>query len=696
MQPKVHELGDCRFELLSRACGDREEFLGLGTIWIGQTQVRCGRLPLAPETQTFPDGLLFDRLWLIGVEEQPEQIRIRLSVSFRQNFSALMRDHSFDPIHDSSDWHIAPDIIEETLDLVLRLANDEFNGVAFTGFSYHYEYSGQHTPLFTLLDKASWELDGDIEGATAVSQSSCSAPVATFETDTVWSTEGVIFFDDRARRENPVMTHNLPRWASHGSFDFQYKGDATLIGVFERVELIRSLLKREAGKAELKCFDKHLFDQALQVSTSPKKILLNTQPKTNIDQHNLWTWIQDEVYERARGEFGLNEEPIMPRLSQNFWVGFSVWDYNRDLLPAAINLGIRQVFVDNLNHSDLTCGHPTPSGGNMCCGHEYELAPLLGGAEGVRSLVAGCREHDIEPFAWTNNAQSYDSPLQRDDKRAHWFVKMEDSRLKYGGAYSNLMSIFSFKQKEACQYWVDSLKKIRTESGLSGYLFDSFYNLGFMPIDYGGMAPKTQWRELLSALKELQEADVHFLIESFGPFGQVQHGCPQSYNFETLFACYKIGLGSGYTTVPGGEVAQARAEEATQLYRVLAHMTTPPIPLFVDGERIDRLWSKAHKQALADYHANLPFMHRRYLQEDGAGVLWHDRDEKFATLWNFKDRVVRLDELITDVTLGERLQQAGEYSLSACHTYRIEVQESKVLPRTVVQNAPVAVKTSIS
>jgi hypothetical protein len=35
--------------------------------------------------------------------------------------------------------------------------------------------------------------------------------------------------------ESPVMTHNLPRWASHGAFDFQFKGDRTLIGVFERV-----------------------------------------------------------------------------------------------------------------------------------------------------------------------------------------------------------------------------------------------------------------------------------------------------------------------------------------------------------------------------------------------------------------------------------------------------------------------------
>ena len=41
---------------------------------------------------------------------------------------------------------------------------------------------------------ASWELDGDITGATAYSQSSCSPPVAHFARDTAWTTEGVLYF----------------------------------------------------------------------------------------------------------------------------------------------------------------------------------------------------------------------------------------------------------------------------------------------------------------------------------------------------------------------------------------------------------------------------------------------------------------------------------------------------------------------
>jgi hypothetical protein len=327
------------------------------------------------------------------------------------------------------------------------------------------------------------EIDGDINGAGVISQSSCSSPVATFnKSDVAWTTEGVIHWTDANSMANPVMTHNLPRWASHGSFDFQFKGDKTLIGVFERVDLIRSILRREANKPELKTFDKHIFDHATSYATSPKKILLNTQKKSIVGQRNAWSWIFEEVHDRARGEFGLKLEPMLPRLAINFWHSFTVDSYYRDLVPACASLGIRQIFVDNLNKNDMSEGVDKLLGSNMCCGQEYELAPSLGGTKRVKEFVDRCNEHGIQVMSWTNNDQSYLSPINRSERdQKGWFVRMEDTRLKYGGAYTNVFNILDFSVDDARNYWVNCLKKTRAESGLNGYLFDSFYNLGFMP-----------------------------------------------------------------------------------------------------------------------------------------------------------------------------------------------------------------------
>jgi hypothetical protein len=675
----VLRLGRCTFEVLTeKGC-----FQGLGVITIDGLAVRSGRLPLRPFTQSFTGQELAD-LELAAIEQKPEEIRVRLRAVFRPLEVWVMRDHSLDPIHSTTDWD-RPAAGEGRLDLVLRPAADRFGGVVFGGFAYHYEYESRTVPLFYLLDKASWEIGGDISGATVYSQSSCSAPVAVFDKQNEWSTEGAFWWSGDAN-ENRVMTHNLPRWASHQAFDFQFKGPATLLGVYERVGLIRSVLRRDPGRAELKTFDKHIFDQALRHATPPKKILLNRQPKTATDQKNLWTWTIQEVHDRARAEFGLREEPLLMRVGQNYWVNFTIDTYLKDLLPAAAAIGVEALFVDNLNRSDMTeLSGQGP--GNMCCGQRYETAPLLGGPPKLKDFVARAKAAGIRPFSWTNNTQSVRSPLN-DDKHGDWFVKMEDTRTRWGGSYVWVLNAMDFGREPPRRYWIDCMKKIKAESGLDCYLFDSFYNLGFMPVSYAGCTPTTTWRGLLSAFKELQDADIHFMIESFGPFGEVQHGCPTSYNLENLFACYKICLGTGYTTIPSGhEEPRSRPWPLPQYYRILASMANPGHPLFYPGDRageqirIDKLLGDGHKRALADYRNNRRQMCRRYLQEDDQSILWHDAAGRRATLWNFVERQAALPGTVRDVTTGKDLPAAAAYRLQACHTYAISGADP--LPTTV-------------
>lgn len=46
----------------------------------------------------------------------------------------------------------------------------------FQGFRYHFEYASEDVPAYWLLECGSWELDGDIAGATVFSQSMCADP----------------------------------------------------------------------------------------------------------------------------------------------------------------------------------------------------------------------------------------------------------------------------------------------------------------------------------------------------------------------------------------------------------------------------------------------------------------------------------------------------------------------------------------
>ncbi len=293
-----------------------------------------------------------------------------------------------------------------------------------------------------------------------------------------------------------------------------------------------------------------------------------------------------------------------------------------------------------------------------------------------------CREAGIEIFSWTKNSQSVYSPFSSAPDKQDWFLRMEDTRIKYGGAYTGTFSVWDFKNSEARNYWVESLKKTQLATGLGGWFYDSFFNLAFMPVNYAKKKPTVMWKEMLQALKELQDANVHFLIDSWGPFGVVSPAGPAGYNLQdTAFACYKVALGPGTEITPDGKaVTVLQAKDAASLYRAYAYMTHPWLPLSWEGKRIDEIWEAAHRRSLADYYACYPLMQRRFVQENGQGVLWHDRAETKAVLWNFTARTVSLPGQIRNVTTAEALPAAASYQLEPSHTYLIDAEE---LPRQI-------------
>jgi hypothetical protein len=77
---------------------------------------------------------------------------------------------------------------------------------------------------------------------------------------------------------------------------------------------------------------------------------------------------------------------------------------------------------------------------------------------------------------------------------ARWFVAPVGEQLSPD--LSDQGTRPTVRVEAARQYWVGCLKKIKAATGLDAYLFDSFYNLGFMPVSYRTGHPTTQWRGL--------------------------------------------------------------------------------------------------------------------------------------------------------------------------------------------------------
>jgi hypothetical protein len=193
-----------------------------------------------------------------------------------------------------------------------------------------------------------------------------------------------------------------------------------------------------------------------------------------------------------------------------------------------------------------------------------------------------------------------------------------------------------------------------------------------MPVNYKTGHPRTSWREALAVMKELQDDGVGWYIESFGPWGQPGHGHHKGYSAEKIFICYYVGLGDNSVTVPvPGMVDKTNiSHDAGFVYFQLAHKVPPPLPCFIDGKRIDEVFGDLHRRALREYHELLPDMHRRYLQEDGLGVIWHNRERTRALLWNFAERTVSLRGNIKDLSTGQDITGPSQ-RLEPLHTYEI-------------------------
>ena len=184
--------------------------------------------------------------------------------------------------------------------------------------------------------------------------------------------------------------------------------------------MIRTIVARDAGDAQIRHFDKHIFDQTGHARTVQKFIgVAHAVGEATPTSLNAWTRVFDADQDNVLGEFGMQRTYPRTTLSHNFWVNFTVESYRADLLPAAAALG----FPAGLYRPVLGKRYDAKRGqgaclpichGNMCCPHEYEVAQVLGGIEGYRKL-AECRARmaDRRDQSWIGSHQSRMSPYLR-------------------------------------------------------------------------------------------------------------------------------------------------------------------------------------------------------------------------------------------------------------------------------------------
>jgi hypothetical protein len=144
-----------------------------------------------------------------------------------------------------------------------------------------------------LLDRQTWELGGSLDDVTLVLRNWLTPPVVRMQRGTLYSTAG-------PGRVHGLYPGNLwARWTLLPGYDLQHGGRGVLVGRFDRVSLIRTLVESAAGEDRVRHLDLHGFEQAQTFATNPKTILHCPDVLDDVDVLNLWTRLHDEERDRA-------------------------------------------------------------------------------------------------------------------------------------------------------------------------------------------------------------------------------------------------------------------------------------------------------------------------------------------------------------------------------------------------------------
>lgn len=660
----------------------RRGFLeSLGRVTVGRTALRSPATRFLPWFDTL-EGDLFRRFRFLGQEQRGDTtVLLTRAVSDPDTLFRERRDCSGDLCFRTESWDAAPRELD--LRICLAPAAETVDGRRFTGFRYWFEFAAPGVPLHRLIDRQTWELGGNLDDVTLCLRNWLTPPRVRLARDRAYSTVGL---DKWAS----LLPGNLwGRWTLLPSFDLQYGRDGILLGWFDRVSLIRTVIESAPGEDCLRCLDMHLFAQAEAGATNPKTILWSPDRLDDTDALNLWTRVQDREAERARAQFGIPEEPPPAIVfSENVWRGMRFASTYEKVVDTAAEFGADYVFIDPVwEHQQAfqeTLNELVPperqkgtilekfSHQNMCVTLDFEVAQVLGGEAGLKALCDRAGARGVKIISWMATHYSPNAAIQSDPALRHGntgiFAARESGRHPDTGYpascwTANLNGPVADKIRR-------QLLGVCQRTGLAGFLWDSYCNLGWWQVDYADGSLRPQFDKMAELYATLTRAGLYLQPEALVTFsthsccglhgGNVYHGDLLGYSYNTGIAMESATFIDGQSANDDLKDYDARLIRGQvpidTLFRAFAHKRIPNVTYHLvpraewHAERVAEI-----KDLFRLYRENRHLMRRRTVLKDDAGVLWESDGATVGTrlLFSFRDQPPPLPGRWVDALTGQ-------------------------------------------
>jgi hypothetical protein len=621
-------------------------------------------------------GEVFRRFRFLRQEQRGAQVVLHtLAESDPDALFQERRDSSGDPCLRPASWDAAP--LTAPFAIVLEPARAEVDGLPFAGFRYWFEYRHDRLPIHRLVDRQTWELGGNLDDVTVVCRNLFDLPCQRVTKAGGYSTVGL-------NQYVGVLPGNLwGRWSLLPAFDLQVGAGGILAGWFDQVSCIRSVIESQPGEDWVRYVDLHYFPSATTVATNPKTILHCPEVLDAVGTLNLWTRLHDQEHAKAARQFSLPPE-APPALveSLNVWHDFHFDTTYEQAVASAAELGADYVFIDPVWQNMETYARTLRetvgadalaqgvlgklAGANMCCTLDFSVSPAAGGEEALRRLCERAAAKGVGILSWIACHYLPHTAMAERPELGHGagglFATKESGRHPDTGYAGHCWTVNL--NAPIYDHLRDQFVGVAQRTGLAGYLWDSFSNLGWWQVDYSDGTCRPQYDRMARLYAELAQAGLYLMPEAIVSFSH--HSCcglhgGNVYAGELLGYSYRSNIGLPHQPGAPNLYAQVLRGETPvdELFRYFAHQRIPTMALAgIPAAERHPQGVAALQQLFRQYRQARPLMQRRTVLRGNVGVLW-ENDADTPLLWSFQRQPARqpCTDLLTgaEVTSGELL-----------------------------------------
>jgi hypothetical protein len=675
--------GFVRIDLLE----ENGEFLGLGAVSCSGISLRNPSRPMFVYIRN-PWGVQLCNFRVVRHEERGGETRLILAMDALEDGPMDWQLHECRPVRNVGDWSMgAIPATDAELALELHPVSRHIGDREFQGFSYQYFYRSSEIPIYMLLDRGTWELEGTAQASELWLRQSCAPPIyRPNHPDEHYSTEWYL-----PGCTNSNIFQFLPLQTQLQGFTMT-AGDAGILLTWSpKVHHLRTLIEKPRGSDVFVHMHEHCGDLSNVLASAPMEVLFSPGATDRVERANVHGDMLELVYDTLHADIGLRREYVPTYGQIEEWEEADLELYRRGGLPALAAAGVKHVelanqFQNNMNTWGLS---------NMCCNVDFKVAETVG-EDKLRAFCADAAQRGIRVGMWGNTAIAVNTvqfarrqgrpkridhlPFEGSIMEALGKAKRPFVINSYGAIeadhYTTSFCVLNLRDPVVRDYWLTAWGRLYSEIGVTGIFLDSSFNMSSDKFDWrfnadpdvasgpatidqthllDAMRPartpppsiETQYYAHLELVRAMQHQGYAYCNEDCGVFGLHRSGPGVATRLNNLSMWREF-----ITLFDVAAIREANADPDDVFFKGLAYRMMWSLLWNVQRRELNFTWNgnsddnrptEWHLALYKAYNAVEKHMKVRKILADETAVLYSDGAKQ--VLWSFVPSRLPLDSL---------------------------------------------------